>query len=95
MQTLEKVKELEQKKSEEDEDYIAEYMTKKDVDDWFKNNSQLAPALKGHYKTKFNFFVAPGPKHTFPVDLLSSSMSKATRTSKKSPQTTVLFAWMS
>ena len=70
-QTLDRIQQMDKKKSEEDEDYEPTGITKKDVDNWFKNNDQLAPALKAPYKTKFNSFVAPGPKHTFQVDLFN------------------------
>ena len=70
-QTLDRIQQMDKKKSEEDEDYEPTGITKKDVDNWFKNNHQLAPALKAPYQTRYNSFVAPGPKHTLQVDLFT------------------------
>ena len=70
-QTLDRIKSDDQKKSEADEAYEPSGITQKDVDNWFLNDDQLAPALKAPYKTKFNSFVAPGPKHAFQVDLFN------------------------
>ena len=45
-QTLDRIQQMDKKKVEEDEDYEPTGTTKKDIDNWFKNNDQLAPALK-------------------------------------------------
>ena len=66
-QTLDRIKSDDKNKIEAERSGI----TKQDVDHWFLNNSQLAPALKAPYKTKFNSFVAPEPKHTFQIDLFN------------------------
>ena len=66
-QTLDRIKSDDKKKIEAERSGI----TKQDVDSWFLNNDQLAPALKAPYKTKFNSFVAPEPKHTFSIDLFN------------------------
>ena len=42
----------------------------KDIDDWIKR-SHLTVKPKFYYKGKFNSFVAPGPKHTYQVDLFN------------------------
>ena len=42
----------------------------KDIDDWIKR-SHLTVKPKFYYKDKFNSFVAPGPKHTYQVDLFN------------------------
>ena len=42
----------------------------KDVDYWFKH-SHLTLDPKYHYKSQFNSFVAPGPKHTIQIDLFN------------------------
>ena len=42
----------------------------KDVDYWFKH-SHLTLKPNYHYKSQFNSFVAPGPKHTIQVDLFN------------------------
>ena len=70
-QTLDRIKSEEKKKSEADPQYEKLGITKADVDTWFLRNDNLAPATKAPYKTKFNSFVAPGPKHTFQVDLFN------------------------
>ncbi len=70
-QTLDRIKSDDKKKSEADPSYVKSGITKQDVDKWFLTNDQLAPATKAPYKTKFNSFVAPGPKHTFQVDLFN------------------------
>ena len=70
-QTLDRIKSEDKQKSEADPEYEKSGITKKDVDRWFLNNDQLAPALKRPYKTKFKSFVAPGPKNTFQVDLFN------------------------
>ena len=68
-QTLGRINSDDKKKSEKVPPEELSGITKKDVDNWFLNHDQLAPALKAPYKTKFNSFVAPGPKHTFQIDL--------------------------
>ena len=70
-QTLARIKKEDQRRSEEDDDYEPSGITKKDVDDWFLNHDQLAPALKAPYKTRFNSFVADEPRNTFQVDLFN------------------------
>ena len=70
-QTLDRIKSDDKKKSEADPTYVKSGITKKDVDRWFLANDQVAPATKAPYKTKFNSFVAPGPKHAFQVDLFN------------------------
>ncbi len=70
-QTLDRIKSEEKKKSEADPQCVKLGITKADVDAWFLRNDQLAPATKAPYETKFNSFVAPGPKHTFQVDLFN------------------------
>ena len=42
----------------------------KDINEWIKN-SHLTVKTKWYYKRKFNSLVAPGPKHTFQVDLFN------------------------
>ncbi len=49
------------------------------------NNDQLAAALKRPYKTKSNSIVAPGPKHTFQVDLRSFNYEQAAKFTKNPP----------
>ena len=70
-QTLDRIKSDDKKKIEAVPPEEPSGITKQDVDNWFLNNSQLAPALKAPYKTKFNSFVAPEPKHTFQIDLFN------------------------
>ena len=70
-QTLGRIKSDDKKKREAVPLEEPSGITKKDVDNWFLNHSQLAPALRAPYKTKFNSFVAPGPKHTFQIDLFN------------------------
>ena len=55
------------------------------MDNWFLNNDQLAPSLKAPYKTKFNSFVAPGPKHTFQVDLFNFKYEQEVNFPKNPP----------
>ena len=47
-----------------------------DVDYWFKH-SHLTLDPKYHYKGEFNSFVAPGPKHTFQMDLFNFRYEQA------------------
>ena len=42
----------------------------KDVDYWFKH-SHLTLDPKYHYKSQFNSFVVPDPKHSIQVDLFN------------------------
>ncbi len=70
-QTFERIKAEERRRSEADPQYEKLGITKADVDTWFLRNDNLAPATKAPYKTKFNSFVALGPKHTFQVDLFN------------------------
>ena len=70
-QTLDRIKSDDKKKKAADKTYKGSGITKKDVEKWFLTNDQLAPATKREYKTKFNSFVAPEPKHTFQVDLFN------------------------
>ena len=41
--------------------------------------------MKAPYKTKFNSFVAPGPKHTFQVDLFNFKYEQQINFKKKPP----------
>ena len=84
-QTLDRIKIDDKKKNDADPTYAPSGITKKDVDSWFLNNDQLAPALKAPYKTKFNSFVAPGPKHTFQVDLFNFKYEQKVNFAKKPP----------
>ncbi len=47
----------------------------KDADYWFKD-SHLTLDPKYYYKREFNSFVAPGPKHTFQMDLFNSKFEQ-------------------
>ena len=82
-QTLDRIQQMDKKKSEEDEDYEPTGITKKDVDSWFKNNDQLAPALESP-PTKPGLIPSLPRVQNTPSKLicLTSSMSKATRTLK-------------
>ena len=82
-QTLDRIKSDDKKKIEAERSGI----TKQDVDHWFLNNSQLAPALKAPYKTKFNSFVAPEPKHTFQIDLFNFKYEQEVNFKKNPPST--------
>ena len=70
-QTLARIQKEDRQRSQEDPDYEMSGITKKDVDDWFLNHDQLAPALKAPYKTISNSSVADEPKNTFQVDLFN------------------------
>jgi hypothetical protein len=96
-QTLDRIKsddkkkiEAEEKKQAANKEYKPDFsgvsgITKKDVDHWFANNDQLAPALKAPYKTKFNSFVAPDPKHTFQIDLFNFNYEQKVNFKKNPP----------
>ncbi len=84
-QTFERIKSEEKKRSEADPQYVKLGITKDDVDKWFLRNDQLAPATKAPYKTKFNSFVAPGPKHTFQVDLFNFRYEQEVNFKKNPP----------
>ena len=84
-QTFERIKSEEKKRSEADPQYVKLGITKADVDKWFLRNDQLAPATKAPYKTKFNSFVAPGPKHTFQVDLFNFRYEQEVNFGKNPP----------
>ena len=58
------------KRIKEMPEYNALGIRVKDVDDWIKR-SHLTVKPKFYYKDKFNSFVAPGPKHTYQVDLFN------------------------
>ena len=75
-QTLARIKKEDQRRSEEEEDYEPSGITKKDVDEWFLNHDQLAPALKAPCKTIYNSFVDNEPRNTFQVDLFNSNTSR-------------------
>ena len=84
-QTLDRIKSDDKKKSEAVPPEEPSGITKKDVDHWFANNDQLAPALKAPYKTKFNSFVAPDPKHTFQIDLFNFNYEQKVNFKKNPP----------
>ncbi len=84
-QTLDRIKSDDKKRSEADPTYVKSGITKQDVDRWFLTNDQLAPAAKAPYKTKFNSFVAPGPKHTFQVDLFNFRYEQEVNFKKNPP----------
>ena len=61
------------KRIKDDPKYHAEEMPvfrQKDVDYWFKR-SHLILKPKCYYKSQFNSFVAPGPKHAIQIHLFS------------------------
>ena len=84
-QTLGRIKSDDKKKSEKVPPEKLSGITKKDVDNWFLNHDQLAPALRAPYKTKFNSFVAPGPKHTFQIDLFNFKYEQKVNFKKNPP----------
>ena len=84
-QTLDRIKSDDKKKIEAVPPEEPSGITKQDVDNWFLNNSQLAPALKAPYKTKFNSFVAPEPKHTFQIDLFNFKYEQKVNFKKNPP----------
>ena len=84
-QTLGRIKSDDKKKREAVPLEEPSGITKKDVDNWFLNHDQLAPALRAPYKKKFNSFVASGPKHTFQIDLFNFKYEQKVNVKKNPP----------
>ena len=58
------------KRIRDDPDYNTKGITVKDITEWIQR-SHLTVKPKFYYKGQLNSFVAPGPKHTFQVDLFN------------------------
>ena len=58
------------KRIKDDPDYNTMGITVKNITEWIQR-SHLTAKPKFYYKGNVNSFVAPGPKHTFQVDLFN------------------------